>query len=152
MSIASEITRLQTAKNDLATAITNKGVTVPASTTIDGYATLVEQIQGNGGPQPYKTITLEEDHLRPSIANPVYWGDFLNIPCVTDTSDTNCYVVTFENTYTGARSINLLIYFRSNEKINAVLMRDYSFVRLDYSTYRDCFAGVGTIIRCYKCK
>ena len=44
MSIATEITRLQNAKSDLATAITNKGVTVPASTTLDGYASLVTAI------------------------------------------------------------------------------------------------------------
>lgn len=49
MSIASEISRLQQAKSDLATSITNKGVTVPAATTIDGYAALVDQIQTGGG-------------------------------------------------------------------------------------------------------
>lgn len=46
MSIASEITRLQTAKSDLKTSIENKGVTVPSATTIDGYAALVDQISG----------------------------------------------------------------------------------------------------------
>lgn len=44
MSIASEIVRLQTAKEDLATAIEGKGVTVPVSVTLDGYANLVDQI------------------------------------------------------------------------------------------------------------
>lgn len=50
MSITTEITRLQTAKSDLKTAIEAKGVTVPSATTIDGYATLVGQIQTGGGP------------------------------------------------------------------------------------------------------
>ena len=116
------------------------------------FILLKEKEGGDKDMQPYKTVTLEEDHLSSSIANPVYWGDFLNIPCVTDTSDTNCYVVTFENTYTGARSINLLIYFRTNENINAILMREHSLVKMDYSTSWDSFAGAGTIIRCYKCK
>lgn len=50
MSIASEITRLQGAKADLATAIEGKGVTVPAATKLDGYADLVDAIsQGGGG-------------------------------------------------------------------------------------------------------
>lgn len=49
MSIATEITRLQTAKSDLKTSIENKGVTVPASTKLDGYASLVDQISGGGG-------------------------------------------------------------------------------------------------------
>lgn len=44
MSIASEITRLQTAKADLKTAIEAKGVTVPSATKLGGYADLVEQI------------------------------------------------------------------------------------------------------------
>lgn len=49
MSIASEITRLQTAKSDLATSIANKGVTVPANATLDDYAALVDSIQTGGG-------------------------------------------------------------------------------------------------------
>jgi hypothetical protein len=53
MSIASELSRLQQAKSDLATSITNKGVTVPATTTIDGYAALVDQIQQGGVTLPY---------------------------------------------------------------------------------------------------
>lgn len=53
MSIANELSRLLQAKSDLATSITNKGVTVPAATTLDGYAALVDQIQQGGGTLPY---------------------------------------------------------------------------------------------------
>lgn len=49
MSIASELNRLLQAKRDLAASIENKGVTVPAATTLDGYAALVDQIQTGGG-------------------------------------------------------------------------------------------------------
>lgn len=49
MSIASEITRLQTAKADLKTAIEGKGVTVPSSAKLDAYPALVESIQQGGG-------------------------------------------------------------------------------------------------------
>lgn len=49
MSIATEITRLQTAKDDLKTAIEAKGVTVPSATKLDGYAALVGQITTGGG-------------------------------------------------------------------------------------------------------
>lgn len=52
MSIASEITRLQEAKADLKTAIEGKGVTVPSTTRIDGYADLVDDIQTGGGGEP----------------------------------------------------------------------------------------------------
>ena len=46
MSIASEITRLQTAKADLKTAIEGKGVTVSSSAKLDAYPALVESISG----------------------------------------------------------------------------------------------------------
>jgi hypothetical protein len=46
MSIASEISRLQTAKSDIKTAIEAKGVTVPSSATIDTYDDYVSQISG----------------------------------------------------------------------------------------------------------
>lgn len=49
MSIASEITRLQNAKASIKTSIEGKGVTVPSSTTLDGYATLIDSISGGGG-------------------------------------------------------------------------------------------------------
>ena len=49
MSIASEISRLQTAKANLKTSIEGKGVTVPSSTTLDGYPALVDDIPTGGG-------------------------------------------------------------------------------------------------------
>ena len=49
MTIATEITRLQTAKTAIATAIGAKGVTVPPTTHLDGYAALVDQISSGGG-------------------------------------------------------------------------------------------------------
>ena len=49
MSIASEISRLQTAKAGLKTAIEGKGVTVPSATTLDGYPALVGAIPAGGG-------------------------------------------------------------------------------------------------------
>ena len=49
MSIETELTRLQGAKSDIATAIAAKGVTVPSSTLLDGYASLIAQIPSGGG-------------------------------------------------------------------------------------------------------
>lgn len=67
MSIANEILRLQNAKSALATSIGNKGVTVPASTKLDGYSALVDQIQTGGGGG--------EGWQRPSN-----WPDYSKIP------------------------------------------------------------------------
>lgn len=44
MSIQSEINRLNVAKDELATSITNKGVTVPSTATLSDYPALVDQI------------------------------------------------------------------------------------------------------------
>ncbi len=49
MSIASEISRLQSAKADIIDAIEDKGVTVPSGSTLDDFADLVEAIQTGGG-------------------------------------------------------------------------------------------------------
>jgi len=49
MSIASEITRLQTAKANLKTSIEAKGVTVSSSATLDAYPALVDSIPSGGG-------------------------------------------------------------------------------------------------------
>lgn len=48
MSIASEITRLQTAKAAITSAIEGHGVTVPSGTTYSGFAALIADIQGGG--------------------------------------------------------------------------------------------------------
>lgn len=80
MSIASEISRLQSAKADLKTAIEGKGVTVPSATTLDGYAGLVDSISGGGGAVEIKTVSASIsntkalfDALVPSIqANKTY--------------------------------------------------------------------------------
>lgn len=56
MSIASEISRLQTAKADLKTAIEGKGVTVPSAATLDDYGALVSSISG-GSLQPTKSVS-----------------------------------------------------------------------------------------------
>lgn len=51
MSIATEISRLQTAKADIKAAIEAKGVTVPAAAKLDTYDDYVAQISGGGGQQ-----------------------------------------------------------------------------------------------------
>lgn len=59
MSIQSEITRISSAKSDIADAIEQKGVTVPANTKLDGYAALVLQIDTEADLQN-KTVTPTE--------------------------------------------------------------------------------------------
>lgn len=49
MSVQSEIDRIAGAKSDISTAITNKGVTVPSGTKLDGMAALIDSIESGGG-------------------------------------------------------------------------------------------------------
>ena len=58
MSILSEITRLEAAKTAIATAIANKGVTVPPGTTLDGMAALIDSIIVADGVLPSYTNAL----------------------------------------------------------------------------------------------
>ena len=60
MSITSEITRIKNAKTAMATSITNKGVTVPETTKIDGYSALIDSIPSGGGTLQSKTVTPSE--------------------------------------------------------------------------------------------
>lgn len=48
-TINDELTRIEQAKAAIATAIGNKGVTVPANAKIDDYATMIDTIQTGGG-------------------------------------------------------------------------------------------------------
>ena len=49
MSVQTEITRIESSKTAIATAIAGKGVTVPSGTLLDGMASLIESIEAGGG-------------------------------------------------------------------------------------------------------
>ena len=63
MAISNEIQRLQTAKSDIKTAIEGKGVTVPSSTLISGYATLIDEIEHGGGMEDGADGVLSVDYI-----------------------------------------------------------------------------------------
>ena len=48
MRIATEITRIKQAKENIKTSITNKGVTVPNTATLDEYSSLIDSIESGG--------------------------------------------------------------------------------------------------------
>ena len=60
MSVQSEITRIESAKTAIATAIEGKGVAVPEGTKLDGLAALVEAISAGGGAMYTGSITPSE--------------------------------------------------------------------------------------------
>lgn len=96
MSIATEISRLQTAKADLKTAIEAKGVTVPSATTLDGYATLVGQISSGGGATNFVSGT-----FTPSENNKDTY-ETLSIPYSGSGYPIMCMIVVSEGAYNSA--------------------------------------------------
>ena len=109
MSIASEITRIQGAKSAIADAIEAKGVTVPASTKIDGYAALVAAIPQGASeityPVEVETLTTGTYTLPPNTF--VKFGEVSAIGFSLDTTSevsgyVNEYVVQFTSGSTAA--------------------------------------------------
>lgn len=68
MSISSEIRRISNAKTAIAESITNKGVTVPGGTKIDGMATLIDSILTGGVPIDVPTAAEMESILSNATA------------------------------------------------------------------------------------
>lgn len=63
MSIATEISRIQTATGDIKTAITGKGVTVPVGSQIDDLPALITSIPSGGGENIPDDMTLTSYYI-----------------------------------------------------------------------------------------
>ena len=108
MSIATEISRLQSAKASIKTAIEGKGVTVPSATLLDGYAALITSIPSGGGDGLPAWLKDGDTHLWLNIRNAyqldqqlrirmigtIDWGDGSTVESVSVTTYT-----TFTHTY-----------------------------------------------------
>ena len=109
MAISDEITRLQTAKADLKTSIEAKGVTVPSSTKLDGYAALVESISGGGGDPDVEGIKLDLTGMGTSSDNPyiIHITKPLTLLLITESDEVTEYYK-FENRgrYTKVMDVN----------------------------------------------
>lgn len=172
MSIASEITRLTTAKASLKTAIESKGVTVPVDSTLDDYADLVDSISGESDLRPLnvsengqyspdgfdgysnvsvnipfagtlvKTVTLTEDISQ----YPNAWRQYLEL-------DKGVYIAVFEgNTYaTASRRANMLILGQGKNDTNSAgitVRNDWKNAVAGASV--DCGASAGTVVKVYQ--
>ena len=107
MSIATEIQRLQTAKNALKTAISAKGVEVPSSATLDTYYSYVQQIS-QGPTLQWVTFNSNDDisglnvygikGLADDLANNSFGGDitFTANRTTVDCLISSCYSHTYD--------------------------------------------------------
>lgn len=117
MSIATEITRLQNAKSALATSIEGKGVTVPSSTKLDGYAALVDSIQTGGGGG---SVTIE-GHFKDAGIRVVCVGS--NSQQYTTTTDSNGdYSITLpDDTY----NVYFLVDFNEDSAVKNIFVTNW---------------------------
>ena len=90
MSISSEISRLESAKSDIADAIEEKGVTVPANATLDQFPSLISSIQ----------TTPKIETVTGTFGSSSGWGSYFDFP--TGFSNDNSYIIGFE-VYNGSR-------------------------------------------------
>lgn len=91
MSIASEITRLQNAKSSIKTSIENKGVTVPSTTKLDGYAALIDTIPTGGGSSSWTKLG-EADFDVSTTATSASSAGTISLGSVAVTKDKIIYV------------------------------------------------------------
>lgn len=75
MTIASEITRLQTAKSDARTSIINKWVDVPASAKLDTYHDYIDLIQQWWGLSDFSWVRLYNNFVSSKNWTPVIWEE-----------------------------------------------------------------------------
>ena len=122
MSIASEISRLQSDSAAIASAIRAKGVTVPASAGYDDYARLIGQISGGGGGgssfddwvedgNTHLWIFIQRDYqvtqyLRLRMVGTIVWGDGTSESINASSYTTKTH--TYPNTGTGYFRIDLI--------------------------------------------
>ena len=131
MSVQSEITRLTTAKSDIATAITNKGVTVPSGTKLDGMAALIGNIEsgGSGGALSVETGTLTSTK---KMSAPGAYDYTFDISPRSNINDRLAIILVHPNSYGSGNS-------------NAYKASLLSLVRLNKSDYFHSYAGSGLI-------
>lgn len=116
MSINSEITRLQTAKSDIASAISEKGVTVPESTKLDEMAALIEGIQT--GNTTYRGDTL-------------FYGELSSITLETHGSNTVILAATYLDPLIQNTNVLSIHYTKSNHGIAAAFLTDGSIATMN---------------------
>lgn len=81
MSIATEISRIQTATNDIKTAITGKGVTVPEGSKIEALPALITSIPSGGGGLVFPDLWLPGTLNNGSQYQTTYAYTYLVVDC-----------------------------------------------------------------------
>lgn len=122
MSISSEITRLQTAKADIKTAIEDKGVTVPASVKLDDYADYIDNISTGGvvisdatdtAGGTIRTITAQNAvylESQKTVEQEEYWGKPVTISASTGYDGMESVTITQKKDKAELSDVNFIDY------------------------------------------
>ena len=130
MSVATELTRIQTAKADIKASIEAKGVTVPSDALIDTYDTYIGQISGGGGGQAEQDLIdlIERDITSITIpSGTTTIGDYAFNGCSSLTS------VTIPN---GVTSIGTGAFIRCTGLTSITIPNGVTSI--DNSTFQNC--------------
>lgn len=137
MSIATELIRLQGAKADLKISIEAKGVTVPSSTLLDGYSSLVDQISGGGQAEQDLIDFIERDIT--SITIPDGTSKIGEYAFAGFTTNTNLTSITIPDSVT---AIDNYAFFDST-KLQSITIPD-SVTTIGTSAFQNCTGIRGT--------
>lgn len=159
MSIASEITRLQTAKANIKTSIENKGVTIPSNATLDSYDGYIDSIQTGGGSLDNYTYSQMNDIAKRYISEVTYTGNATGTITLSSTitsvtsSDTTKATVTYSGsvaTITGVASGTSNISITAGGTTYTIIANVTSVSSVIYLSLIDGYASTTTTYTKYK--
>ena len=137
MSIASEISRLQSAKASIKTSIQGKGVTVPSSATLDDFSDYIDAISTGGATLITKTITANGTYSATSDNADGYSQVTVSVPTSGLTYETGTYsptsdiaklTVSFSKTH---QYLPFFIAFVRTDTSTPAASRNVSFIYYD---------------------
>ncbi|GEM_PF-6824694 len=126
MSIASEIQALQQDKTDIATAISNKGVTVPSGSGFDSFAGFISNIF-NGKKAIYTEEVFDTDHCRQYLSYELDFEPQAIMVICNESYNTLKQIIDADTTATATNKCFLSKYcrfeqnFTDNMELNTVL-------------------------------
>ena len=135
-TIAENLSRIQSAKTDIKTAIEAKGVTVPSSATIDTYATYVSQISGGGAATPSNLSDWTYDSFGKITSAVIRNG----VTSINDSAFYKCHFLSAVTIPDSVTSIgNLAFYMCFGYSLDLSITIPDSVITIGNNAFRECY-------------